>query len=480
MQHNKMGIATSSNVQLMLVKDNQELISSIIQQSLNTNNQSQIIDISNIHGDVTITGMNQSQTSTLNMRGVFDASTTDNAQRSFASSTTQSAKSLVKDLNLGSASAASNQVMQYIEVASKIAATIHQTCGNTLTQLQNISISNIAGNVSLTRTGQEQVATSLATCFGKVVSETSAVSDLALKNEQVASASSIGLNMFTILIFIVIFLVGGGMPLLLGYKNLVIFGILAAIGIGIASSGYYTSSQDMKMTIFSPTIRKSCTSPDAIPATEQYETIEQVGKACLDKGYAAFDYIGYETSKDGRDVTAVNDPPKVLFYKSIPKDCTAPFTSQDHVQLIHIPKYGSGSGGPKIDPTGNIYDIWLDTDTSDWYVFEEVWRLRGRFSTLFDKPKAPAAWVVPNVTVSPQTATIFVEPTIAANPALWRVRFADVTKIAPGPGMFTIQPKYNNVSGYKYTKWNLPTILGGLALGMAGIGGGVYSLVRTN
>ena len=218
-----MGIATSSNVQLMLVKDNQELISSIIQQSLNTNNQSQIIDISNIHGDVTITGMTQSQYSTLNMRGVFDASTTDNAQRTFASSTSQSAKSLVKDLNLGSASAASNQVMQYIEVASKVAATIHQTCGNTLTQLQNISISNIDGNVSLTHTGQEQVATSLATCFGKVVSETSAVSDLALKNEQVASASSIGLNMFTILIFIVIFLVGGGMPLLLGYKNLVIF-----------------------------------------------------------------------------------------------------------------------------------------------------------------------------------------------------------------------------------------------------------------
>ena len=103
-----MGASVSKNIANVVTRSVAKVSSNIIQNSKLSTDNTQIISVKDVHGDVHISGNRFTQVATINMEQLMDALSTEGAQQSIMQELAQEAKSVTSGLNLGQFSDAQN------------------------------------------------------------------------------------------------------------------------------------------------------------------------------------------------------------------------------------------------------------------------------------------------------------------------------------------------------------------------------------
>lgn len=493
-----MGATTSKNISHSVTRAIAKVSSDIIQNTNLTLDQSQIISVQDVDGDVIISGDVFKQKASINMRSLLDALSTEESQQKILMELAQESKSITSGLNLAQYSSAQNIMDTLIEATVSMLSTISQTCTVFTKQFQNITISRVKGSVRIENDVFDQMYDLLQNCSEKAVSENRTIQDLVSKLDQKAAATSEGVSV-TFLALIAAAIIGlpaiGGT--LLGVTFLkIIFPIFIVVGIILISIYVYKTDEEMKMFGFSSFIHDNpVCSPTPIFGADVglinnsffsqnppiYENATSAALACKqNRECSAFDWKGMEISKVG--IGTIIKPPSTTFYSNISKECKASL-KHDNVHLLTSPVAFSGISKPVLGSVNNakIGDIYLDTTTSNWYQRSEDWPTGWKpMGTISTHPFSNISWGSINPVVSniPGTAGELYIYFNESNPIYFHVfkydnehGWLEERKIR-GPGLIASTPDIINTSGFKETKrkqWLLYSGIGFLVVGVFGI-----------
>lgn len=446
--------AVSKNLQELAIKDHSSLMNKIVNSASANVNQSQIIKFSNIAGDLNISGNKIFQKAEVNLKELFNVSNDQTVQQDIATAVQQSAKSLTTGINFLQSSAAINESKQYVDVASNVSSEIANSCLASTVQYNNFEVSNVGSSVAFTNNSFAQMSSNLASCTNTVVSRESSLTKLAAQIAQTSSATLEGLSLAQLIgLYVVIAIAVGGAALFMLNKTsgrtlnfvqnnlpLIISVIITIVGVSTATSGYVQSTPTITTDAFSTGY--NC--KDGILRTSQnQESIEKIGKACLDNGACA-----------GFDAKGTNIGYDVTFYSKL---CPTKIEI-DNTQTLTLPEYMSESSDPTHSSLGTF---WLNTTNSDYFVKTDgIWKKAGTFSLqAFGEPQLPASF-------DPATDT---NNTMYINKSTYECKYKGRAKIVPAPKFISTVAPYINTSGYKVTNWRRIQITIGTVLIVIGV-----------
>ena len=159
-----MGASASKNINKVVTKTVATVSTDIVQNTKISQDSTQIISVSNVDGDVFISGNKFTQVAKINMISLLDALSSDQAQQELVTLLAQEAKSLTSGLNIGQISYAENNMNTLLEATSKLLTTIGQTCKNQVSQTQKIKVERIVGNVYI----QNNIFSQMVMCYSKM------------------------------------------------------------------------------------------------------------------------------------------------------------------------------------------------------------------------------------------------------------------------------------------------------------------------
>jgi hypothetical protein len=480
-----MGASTSKNISHAVTHAIAKVSSDIIQNTNLSLDQSQIISVQDIEGDVVISGDVFTQKASINMRSLLDALSKEENQQKILMELAQESKSVTSGLNLAQYANAQNVMNTLIEATVSMLSTISQTCTVFSKQFQNINISRVKGSVRIENNVFDQMYDLLQNCSEKAVSENRTIQDLVSKLDQKASATSEGLSsIFLVLIAVVVIgtpVVGGT---LLGVTFLkILFPIFVVVGIALISFYVYKTEEEMKMVGFSSFILDNpVCAPTPInaspPRPPVYENSTNAALACKqDPACVAFDWRGLDISKVG--VGTPLKPPSTTFYSGVSTECKASI-KPDNVHLLSSPTAFSGPSKPTSETVnGKLGDIYLDTATSNWYQRSDDWPTGWKpMGTISSHPYSKISWGSKNplVSIIPGNAEELYVYFNESNPIYFHVfkydnGWLEERKIR-GPGLIASTPDIINTSGFKETKrkqWILYSGIGVLTIGVIGV-----------
>ena len=401
-------------------------------------------------------------------------------------------------MSIVSKSSTENISNTYINTSSAVSSQITTTCFATGNQLQKISVNNTAGNVNIKDSNFSQIMSAMASCFGTVASKNTDVSKIQAVVDQTAVAENKGFDPLAMFgsLTTVAFIIGGIVIFFVVFKSFssksspkpspfgsiskplsisnklnnkptIVLIIVAIVCFLVLLLSFVTfKNSNAVITQYSMLIKTLC--PSAVVISEEnVNSIEEAAEAAIKNSKCvAFDFIGYTLDGTGKYLSSLSTTPKAIYYSSIPTSCKI---TQDNLELIYFPEYGSGS----FDPTStNVpqrrnseyrfpISIWLNTSTSDWFVIDQVsgnWIRKGNFSSPFAQSNLSAAF-----SFSPSSASkLIVEPILKLKPASFKVTYGTLTKMVDGPGYLTFTPPYINSSGIINRKIRLPVTVGAL------------------
>ena len=474
------GQSTSRNISNMIVNDQQTLLSEIVNNATASAIQTFGVNISNVKGDVSFSGNTVTQQASVDLTAAFDTSSSDASQETLAKAVSSSAKSLTSGLlNYGSSESV-NETNTYINTSSLISSQIRNECYANTSQSQSITISDVGGSVKVDNNSFNQLASSMASCFATSVNRNEAVKNIQESVSQAAQSSALGANInLSFLIVIALVAVGGGVPILLALRTLIVFAVIIIAGAGIMAAGYLFFSPTVIATNeYSRLVKNTCPETIILASNESNSSIASAVAQCKNtRGCKAFDFIGYDLSEDKKSIAAYRNPPQTILYKQKPT-CTEVFTVQDKLEIAYLPSYASGPADP-VSPTatpGAIVkpNIWLNTLTSEWFILNQQtlkWESSGKFSQSFNLESSPAMW-------GPATnpGVIVATSGIKSNPTSFDLVLGTVKKTHTGPGFLKNIPTAINSSGYSYVKYNWLIMGAGAAVAGMGFLGLMYSL----
>lgn len=489
-----MGASISKNISNAVTKAVAKVSSNIIQKTQLSQDTSQVVSVSRVHGDVHISGNTFSQRANVNMQALLDALSTEEAQQSIMQELAQEAKSVTSGLNIGQFSDAQNTMNLLMEATINLLTSIGQTCSAFNRQNQSIVVKRVSGNVYIQDNVFEQMYDILQNCTEQAVSNNRLVQDLSSKLSQTASAKSEGLSGWVLVALLAVFI---GVPVIGGVVAgrailKFIFPIILVAGIILLVLYYVRGQQVMKEVGFSTFIKNTplcAASGERVPSQAYANTVDASNACKADETCNAFDWQGIEIAQDGT-YTVLADP-VTRFYSGVYGDCKTAI-KPDNVKLLRYATFFEGALDPNSDPAlvdAKKGDVYLNTASAVWFQKVIDWQPRGAITTQYfnrvawghNNPSVPraqgASYNVPMLD-SPVADDVYAYAS-QHNPAyLYLFRYDAANgwiqeqKIR-GPGLVPDTPAIINASGFRETErtaWMLYAGIAGIVIGAIGSG----------
>lgn len=371
-----MGSASSKNVSDITTKAISKIATDIITKTELTDNNSEIISVSNVTGDINIIGNTFTQTASLNMKSLMTAMTSQSAQQSLTQELSQTAKSLVKGINLLSFSNSTNEITDYLEAVIKIVTNIKLECGSTISNNQSIIVDRIKGDVLIKNNIFTQVSKIFSNCMSDTVSKTDAVQKLQQAIDQSAVSETKGFSLWVILAIVLSIFIG--VPVV-ALQVKFIFPIILIASIIVFILYFVSTKTLMKSTEFSKLIKynNNC---DSTPYENKNTTKTKlvISQQCLDdKKCKAFDYIGQNVNNTNGNVIPATST-NYIFYSSIDNNIACTSIEQDKSTITRSPIVNYGN----YEPSDMSSDYYINLSTGDLLKLEDgIWLLQENIYT---------------------------------------------------------------------------------------------------
>jgi hypothetical protein len=479
-----MGSAVSKNITKAATEAIARVSSNIIQHTKLTTDQTQIISVSDVDGDVHITGNTFTQKANVNIKSLLNALVQESVQQDLTMQIAQACKSIVSGLNIFQFPDARNDINLFLKASAELVTTVSQSCAASLSANQAITVTRVKGSVYIENNVMSEMMDIFGSCTQDAVSKNSIFQKLQEKIDQSAVAKAEGLDLWQIIILIAIVL---GIPFLSIVGGVAVMGrylfplsIVAGAGCLVA---YYTwIDENVYSHAFSTLIRNmpNCNAQPLAATSLSYASSGEAAQACANNRYCrAFDWQGMVIDASGNHVSF--RPPQTTFYSRVSESCEQAIkSSPDHSKVFRYPVFIKGAG----PPTKNG-DVYLDIATANYYFFDQetkVWVRQGSFAHSDFTSRNSINWgtIPPTSTTQGVPGSIYVYYD-AGNPAYFHVYVKNpdgwkvYTPPLRGPGLIPDAPVNINVSGFttiKQRKWLL--YLGG-ALLVVGILGSILA-----
>jgi hypothetical protein len=492
-----MGASFSQNVVDSVTKAISTMSTTIIQSTQLTEDSSQLISVTDIDGDVHITGNHFTQTATINMQALMTSLQTAEAQQSLIQELTQDAKSIISGLNMAQFADSTNTMNTLIDAEMSIIVQIGQTCTTGANQYQEIIVERVKGNVYIQNNVFDQMSNIVQNCAQNVVANNKSIQDALNKAAQSASSAAKGISEWAALLMVAIVF---GLPVVGGiaggiYALKYIFPVFIIVGAVLLALYFLKTTTDMQLTGYSTLISKTqaCLyKPAEQKPQSSYETQNDAFNACMSNSDCqAFDWVAGEVQPDGS--LKPYPTPQTFFYSGVSDKCQSSI-KPDSVNILYTPQMFQGGGPPNGRKATNRFgqiensnngDVFLDTLTTDWYQLDGgVWKLKYAFTPSFNK----ASWgtMTPDLIQNTSVNDVYIYANVH-NPSIYTLYRADAQlqwkaeKQFPGPGLIpaaTALP-YTNTSGFKVVEKNKLWLYGGIAFLAVGIIGTAFVYLQS-
>lgn len=479
-----MGASVSKNATKIVLNAVAKISSEIIQTSIVTSDNSQIISISDTKGDVIISGNTFIQMATINTKALFEALAQNDAQQKLAVELAQSAKSLTSGLNIGQFSSAENDIDTFVSTSIDIISKIGQTCNASSNQYQKIQVQTTQGDVKIVNNVFSQISVILSECVESSVNKSSTFQSVVEKFQQDASATSQGLSEWGIIAIIALIIGVPSIGTIVFGKELMknIFPMMILAGIIMTIIYYVMKTQTMKIKAYSNLIENTpaCEAQSSTQTSTSYATVDAAAKYCnSDANCVAFDWKGSSIDNKGT-YTKINTP-QSKFYTSVDDDCRNSITTDNMTN--RTPILTSGKEIPNVVTTSVEGDIYIDATTSDWYqLLPEGWIKK---ATIILDSNLLTDVVVMQTPPSPTMAGTLKKIIIVYLPSVphtfyiydWTAsdKWALKSQVK-GPGLYTrVIANTVNASGVKEYERKTWLLYSGIAVGVLGLLGTIMN-----
>lgn len=481
-----MGSSFSTNVANSITRVISKISTQIVQNTQLTQDQSQIISVSNIDGDVHITGNVFTQIATVNMQALMSALTTTEAQQSIIQELAQEAKSITSGLNLAQFADSSNTINSLIEAEIDVLNEISQNCITISNQFQEIIVERVKGNVYIQNNVFDQMYNIFENCAQQVVTNNKEIQDALNKIAQSSSASSQGVSEWAVVAGLAIIfglpIVGATIGGVAALKY--IFPLILIVGIVLIIVYFLKGKSEMSLTGYSKLIRDTpiCMyTPKDLVYDTSFKNETDAAKVCLlNSTCSAFDWIAGVVQQDGS--FQLNPNPSSIFYTNVSKECQKAIQS-DATKILYTPKMFKGTGNPTNIMEAKNGDLYMNTTTTEWFQLKNsVWQLKG---TLTLKPFNSANWGtampisgqgnVNDVYFFTNNFSSFNVYRYGSN-GMWTM---EQTITGPGLVPSSLTPPNINTSGFKNTIRNQWLLYGGVTAVVVGAIGSFWTMNKT-
>lgn len=349
-----MGAAVSTNVTKTTTNAVTKVMTKIINSASTQGNSSQIISVSNVQGNVDISGNKFNTVITVNMSALFTSLNSTDVKQDLVQQLSQDAKAMIKDINVGNISDASNALDSYLTDTISITSNLSQRCTALANTSQQLLANNIEGNVTINNNSFTSFLDLTNSCIGKAISSSSAVNDLQNILSQTSSASTTGVSIWGLAAVGLVVIIGIGLvvigpevvPLIAAGKNPKILGLILIIfSLVFFAIWYFWTSDDFSSTAFAVPLKNSC-APTSIIKTQIVSSPDEAARiAQTIKGCAGFDFTSW--TQEG-EVWRPLEQKTATFYSSIGSNCSI----QTDSSPILIPR--------KMIVCNNVTDITAD------------------------------------------------------------------------------------------------------------------------
>lgn len=389
-----MGNSQSSNVANIISNVISDVSSQIMSNQSASGNQNQIISVSGGTGDLVISNNIQKQKLTVNMDGLSKALSSQTVQQNIAQKLSQAATSLTKGINLFQNSESDNTMNAFLNVGLNVSSNIGQICQSSGNQNQEINVDTRNGNVLINQNTQDQIAEIITKCIQDATASNSAIQSVQQSVDQQATAKSIGVDLWQIIILAIIGILAMAAPILvpmLGAANIImklLFPIIILVGAVFIYLWYTKKTYEMQGIGFSSLIEKDkqCNAQQYNISTE-YLTPEDAGAQCMkDSQCQGIDWIPGDTSQtntsdsDNKNTTINKTSlPITYFYKNLSQTpCPNVKVETTDVQNFTRPAalilQKLASGTTPNQKTGKPNDVFIDESTGRYY-----WKRNGQW-----------------------------------------------------------------------------------------------------
>jgi hypothetical protein len=374
-----MGAAVSTNVAKTMATVISNVTNSVIQNQIANIDQNQSIIIRDVDGDVLINNVVQKISATVNTQALFASMADADIKQTLSFELAQAAKSLIKDINFGNISVASNDIEAVISETVNISTNLNQTCSSKVTANQNILIEKDTGNVTLQNTTQEAIASQVLSCALNAISQSKAVNDLQAKIDQKASATTAGVSIWglatiagiIVLGLAVVFVGPVIVPFIAAGKKPQIIGILVALigGIFLLLWGFWTS-RDVSVTLWAAPLAEKC--PNIVSLGKiNVSTAEEAARKCIEtKNAIAFDFVA---SQKIDNVWQNLTQPYVELFSKVDKTCLKDIKIDDSPILSSRNVFVATTSAPtNFGQKISIGDVWINASNAIFQICNQL------------------------------------------------------------------------------------------------------------
>jgi len=315
----------ASNYTDILTKTTQNISTDLVNKSINSTAQSQIISIVDNEADeIIISGNEFRNTARVDAKSYFKNLVSNEARQKILQQTTQKAKAVTSGIQFGSMSSSTNYTKQVAEALMNISTNISNLCNTSIVQEQGIEIARnrVTKAIRIIDNKFEQKADLAGECIADNVVNNVTIQDVAQKVKQTAIAESKGISFAELIIVFIIIAVGflliSGGPIFAARKLITptIIGGIIAIGCIIAGGillAIYLAPVEPDISTFA--FSKRATNVPACKASEPYTPVAPSGG--FPTPQSAMEACLKDTECEGAEWIAKTQttPQSVLFYK---------------------------------------------------------------------------------------------------------------------------------------------------------------------
>lgn len=449
-----MGVSLSKNIATAATEAIAKVSNNIVQNVKLSTDQTQIISVSDVDGDVVISGNTFTQKAAVNIKSLMNTLIQEDIQQALAAEMAQACKSIVSGLNLFQVADAQNQINLLVKASIELINTVSQTCMSSIEQTQVITITRVKGSVYIQGNLSQQFADILGSCVQDAVSKNSILQNLQARIDQSAASTAIGLDIWQLVVLVLIVM---GIPVVaviggVAVAGRYLFPLSVAAGIGCLVAWRSWTEETIYSHAFSPLIKytETCV-PQSKGSSVAFASASAAAQACKsDATCKAFDWQGAIIGADGSS-SAIQ--PQTTFYSDVGSICESSVkSSPDRSSLLRMPKMAKGRGPPgRFDA-----DVYLDVETTNYYFLDlesRQWQKQGSFAHSGARSQIDWGTSAPAPTSQGVVGSLFVVYS-ATNPIYFHVyvKNPDGWKLTalpfPGPGLIANASSNINVSGF--------------------------------
>lgn len=484
-----MGSAVSKNITKAATEAVAKVSNNIITKTKLTTDQTQIISVTDVDGDVHISGNTFTQKANVNIKSLMNTLVQEDIQQALTMEIAQACKSIVSGLNIFQFPNAQNEINLFLKASAELMNTISLSCAASISENQVITVSRVKGSVYIENNVLSQMADIFQSCIQDAVSKNTIFQQLQEKIDQSATAKAEGLDLWQIIILIALVLgipfisVIGGVAVVGRY----LFPLSILAGAGCLTAYYTWVDESVYSHAFSTLIRNlpNCNAQPLATTSTSFPNSTAAAQACANnRSCVAFDWQGVVIDGQGNHISF--NPPQTTFYSSVALGCEQAIkNSPDHSKVFRSPIFVKGNG----PPTKAEGDVYLDVTTADYYFFDQTsrqWSKQGSFAHSDFTSRNSINWgtVPPTATTQGIAGSIYVYYSVSdpiyfhvyvKNPDAWKL----YTPPLKGPGLIPDTPANINVTGFTtITHKNWLLYLGG-ALLVVGVLGSVVAFASS-